>query len=237
MAGRLVVLASGTGTNLGAIIDAVEAGRLNAEVAAVFINRKGAKARLRAEKAGIPVQCWLLSHYHRLPATAEDGHAIAGDKDDSNSTADDTAAKYNRTGPWFEDTRRHRYDADLAEAVASFQPDLVVLAGWMHLLSPAFLDRFPKRVINLHPALPGRFPGSSAIADAWEAFQAGHITSTGVMIHYVTDIGVDSGPVISSKEIPIQPDDTLDELTRNIHRVEHGLIVTTIAQLLAEKNS
>ena len=234
MTGRLVVLASGTGTNLGAIIDAVEAGRLNAEVAAVFINRKEAKARLRAEKVGIPVQCWLLSHYRRLPATAEDSHAIAGDRGDS--TAYSTAVKCNQAGPWFEDTRRHRYDADLAEAVASFQPDLVVLAGWMHLLSPAFLDRFPKKVINLHPALPGQFPGSSAIVDAWEAFQAGHITSTGVMIHYVTDIGVDSGPLITSKEIPIQPDDTLDKLTQKIHQVEHELIVTAIAQLLAEKN-
>ena len=231
MTGRLVVLASGTGTNLGAVIDAVEAGRLDAEVAAVFINRKEAKARLRAEKVGIPVQCWLLSRYHRLPATVEDSHAIAGDR------AGGTAAKYNRIGPWFEDTRRHRYDADLAEAVAGFQPDLVVLAGWMHLLSPAFLDRFPKQVINLHPALPGEFPGSSAIVDAWEAFRAGHITSTGVMIHYVTDIGVDSGPVITSKEIPIQPDDTLDKLTQKIHQVEHELIVTTIAQLLTRKNS
>ena len=107
---------------------------------------------------------------------------------------------------------RRRYDAALAGAVAQTDPDLVVLAGWMHLLSSAFLDRFPNRVINLHPALPGQFPGPSAIADAWAAYQAGLIDRTGAMVHYVPDEGVDDGPVIASVEVPIHADDTVEAL-------------------------
>ena len=99
-------------------------------------------------------------------------------------------------------------------------------------MSPTFLNQFPNKVINLHPALPGEFPGSSAISDAWTAFTAGLITRTGVMIHYVVDAGVDDGPVIAFEEVPIQSDDTLDSLTVRIHAVEHRLIVATIAKLL-----
>ena len=108
----------------------------------------------------------------------------------------------------------------------------MVLAGWMHLLSSSFLDRFPNRVINLHPALPGQFPGSDAIADAWEAFQAGRVTGTGVMVHYVPDEGVDDGPPIASVEVPIHAGDTLEVLRRRIHEAEHELIVSAVAQVL-----
>ena len=114
-------------------------------------------------------------------------------------------------------------------------PDLVVLAGWMHLLSSSFLARFPKRVINLHPALPGQFPGSDAIADAWEAFRAGRISRTGVMVHYVPDEGVDSGPPIASVEVAITPGDTLEALRQRIRAVEHELIVRAIAETLVDR--
>ena len=136
---------------------------------------------------------------------------------------------------WDATADRRAYDADLAELVASTEPDLVVLAGWMHLLSSSFLDRFPDRVVNLHPALPGEFPGSDAIADAWEAFGDGRISRTGVMVHFVPDEGVDDGPPIASLEVPIRPGDTFEGLCRRMHAAEHVLIVSAIAETLAAR--
>lgn len=124
---------------------------------------------------------------------------------------------------------RAEYDADLAAQVAAFAPDLVVLAGWMHVLSPTFLDRFPGRVLNLHPALPGQFTGTHAIQRAFEAFQRGEIDHTGVMVHWVVP-EVDAGPVIASSTVPILPGDTLDDLEARVHAAEHRLLVDAIAQ-------
>ena len=221
MTGRLVVMASGAGTNLGAILDAVAQGRLDAEVAAVIINRRAAGARLLASGAGVPVHYRPLAPYRtEAPPLTEKGPGTA------------TASVACGWGPTAD---RRRYDADLAELVASTEPDLVVLAGWMHLLSSDFLGHFPNRVINLHPALPGEFPGSDAIADAWVAFEAGRISRTGVMVHYVPDEGVDSGPPIASVEVAITPGDTLEALRRRIRAVEHELIVRAIAETLADR--
>ena len=219
MTGRLVVMASGAGTNLGAILDAIAEGRLDAEVAAVIINRRDAGARLRAEGAGAPVHYRPLSPYRERARPRAESRPMA-------ATASEECG-------WAQTADRRRYDADLAELAARAEPDLVVLAGWMHLLSSAFLDRFPNRVINLHPALPGRFPGSDAIANAWESFEAGRISRTGAMVHYVPNEGVDDGPPVASVEVPIGPGDTLEVLRRRIHEVEHKLIVSAIAQVLA----
>lgn len=221
MTGRLVVMASGAGTNLGAILDAVAAGRLAAEVAAVVINRRAAGARLLAERAGVPVHYRPLAPYRdEVPPRDEKGPGAA--------TASVACG-------WEPAADRRRYDADLAELVAGAEPDLVVLAGWMHLLSSDFLGRFPNRVINLHPALPGEFPGSDAIGDAWEAFRAGRIRRTGAMVHYVPDEGVDSGPVIESVEVAIAARDTLEALRHRVRAVEHELLVRAIARALADR--
>ncbi len=104
---------------------------------------------------------------------------------------------------------RRAYDASLAEAVAAYAPDWIVLAGWMRILSAAFLDRFPGRVINLHPALPVTFPGTQAIERAYAAWQQGSIDRSGVMVHLVPDEGVDVGPVLCAKEIFFRPGETL----------------------------
>lgn len=221
MTGRLVVMASGAGTNLGAILDAIAAGRLDAEVAAVIVNRRAAGARLLAERAGVPVHYRPLAPYRTQARPAAERGPV-------------TATASVACG-WAPTADRRRYDADLAELVASTEPALVVLAGWMHLLSSDFLGRFPNRVINLHPALPGEFPGSDAIGDAWEAYRAGRTSRTGVMVHFVPDEGVDSGPVIASAEVAIGPCDTLDVLRRRIRAVEHELIVRAIAETLADR--
>jgi len=126
---------------------------------------------------------------------------------------------------------RRGYDADLANRVAGYAPDWVVLAGWMRLLSSTFLDRFPGRVLNLHPALPGTFPGTHAIERAFEAYQRGEITQTGVMVHLVPDEGVDSGPVLAQSAVLMQPGDDLAALEGRIHAAEHRLLVATLQQL------
>ncbi len=127
---------------------------------------------------------------------------------------------------------RRADDAQLAERVAAYRPDWVVLAGWMRVLTSAFLDRFPGRVINLHPALPGTFPGTHAIERAFQAYQRREIEWTGVMVHLVPDEGVDCGPVLAQEIVPMDPADSLELLEARIHAVEHRLLVQTLKQLL-----
>jgi formyltetrahydrofolate-dependent phosphoribosylglycinamide formyltransferase len=125
------------------------------------------------------------------------------------------------------------YDADLAQKVSEVQADLVVLAGWMHVLSPAFLGRFPKRVINLHPAMSGTFVGVGGIEWAFEAYQRGEIDHGGCMVHYVIP-EVDAGPVIVQKPVPILPDDTLDTYEERVHATEHRIMIEAIQKACEE---
>jgi len=129
---------------------------------------------------------------------------------------------------------RSEYDAALAAIVESFDVEWVVLAGWMHVLSDAFIRAFPARIVNLHPALPGCFPGTQAIQRAYEAFRRGEIAHTGVMVHLVPDEGVDVGPVVLQEAVTIYPDDSLDDLEGRIHAVEHRLLVEALRQLVGE---
>lgn len=195
---KLVVLASGNGSNLQAIFEACQGGRLSAEVVAVVSDHKAAYALERAKKFNVPTV------YHPWKPYRETGQT------------------------------RQEYDADLASKVADFTPDYVVLAGWMRLLSMAFLQQYPMRVINLHPALPGTFPGTHAIERAYEAFQTGEIDHTGVMVHFVPDEGVDDGPVIAQEIIPIRADESVGQLEERIHIVEHRLIVEALQQVLEQ---
>ena len=190
---RIVVLVSGGGSNLQAILDATHSGRLAAEVVAVFSNRREAFGLERARRAGV-------------------------------------AAEVVPIGP-FRDRGREAYDADLAERVAAFRPDLVVCAGWMRVLTPVFLDRFPGRVINLHPALPGELPGVDAIRRAWEEGREGRRTRTGVMVHHVVP-EVDAGPVIRVAEVPLVEGEPLEALAERVHEVEHSLLVEAVAACL-----
>jgi formyltetrahydrofolate-dependent phosphoribosylglycinamide formyltransferase len=127
---------------------------------------------------------------------------------------------------------RRAYDAELGDLVAAQQPDWVVLAGWMRVLTTAFLERFPNRVVNLHPALPGAFSGTHAIERAFAAYRRREIDHTGVMVHLVPDEGVDCGPVLASEVVPILPEDTLATLEARIHAVEHRLLVQTLSKFV-----
>jgi phosphoribosylglycinamide formyltransferase 1 len=101
--------------------------------------------------------------------------------------------------------------------------ELVVLAGYMHLLTAPFLQRFPGRIVNVHPSLLPAFPGMHAIADALTA----GVATTGVTIHYV-DEGLDTGEVIRQEEVPVEPPETLEE---RIHAVEHRLLPEVVSEL------
>jgi len=186
---RLVVLVSGTGSNLQAILDACRSTSLHAEVVAVVSNRADVFALQRADAAGVPAV-----HIGVHPGE-----------------------------------ERSDYDARLADVVAGFDPDVVVLAGWMRILTMSFLGWFPNRVVNLHPALPGELPGPGAIEQAWDEAVAGHRTATGVMVHLVPDEGVDDGPVLGTADVDIDVDGGFDNFVALVHATEHRLLVDTLA--------
>ena len=188
---RLVVLVSGSGSNLQAIIDACADERLPAEVVAVVSNKPDVFALQRADAAGVPAV-----HVGVHPGE-----------------------------------ERSDYDARLADVVAGFDPDLVVLAGWMRILTMSFLGWFPQRVVNLHPAMPGELPGTGAIERAWDEAVAGTRTHTGVMVHLVPDEGVDDGPVLATAIVPIDVDAGFDAFAALVHRAEHRLLVDTLGTL------
>jgi phosphoribosylglycinamide formyltransferase-1 len=103
--------------------------------------------------------------------------------------------------------------------------ELVVLAGYMHLLTKPFLDRFPERIVNVHPSLLPAFPGARAIDDALAA----GVETTGVTVH-VVDEGLDTGPVLRQEAVPLEPRETLEQ---RIHAVEHRLLPTVVGELCA----
>ncbi len=191
---RLVVLASGNGSNLQAVIDACAESRLDAVVAGVVSDKPEAYALTRAHEAGV-------THV-----------AVPKRKEES----------------------RGDYDRALADVVASFDPDWVLLLGWMRVLSPGFLDRFPGRVVNLHPALPGAYPGTHAIERAFEDWKSGGKPESGVMTHLVPDSGVDDGPVLGTRTVPILPGDTLEAFEERVHEAERALVFETLGRLISE---
>jgi folate-dependent phosphoribosylglycinamide formyltransferase PurN len=104
----------------------------------------------------------------------------------------------------------------------------------MHIFSSAFLQHFPGQVVNLHPALPGAFPGLHAIERAYEAHRRGEIDYSGCLIHYVIP-EVDAGAVVAQTVVPFVPDDTLESYTARLHAAEHRLIVEALQRLCGEE--
>jgi phosphoribosylglycinamide formyltransferase-1 len=184
---RIVVLASGTGTNLQAILDQLH-GRDGIEVVGVASNKAEALALKRAEDAGIETGVFPREDYP------------------------DREARDEALGGWIEGQG----------------PDLVVLAGYMELLTAGLVGRLRNRVINVHPALLPSFPGLDAIGQALEA----GVDITGVTVHFV-DEGVDSGPVILQREVPVPADRDRVALENQVHATEHELLPAAI-RLFAE---
>ena len=201
---RVSVLISGSGSNLQALINASTSNPPalpNVIFTRVISDRASAYGLQRASAAGIPTSTLgILSYKKRFP-------------DPSGTPAFQSA--------------REAYDADLAALVLQDKPDLVVCAGFMRILTNAFLEPLEKagvKIINLHPSLHGDLVGAGCIDRAWKEFEEGKRTKTGVMVHYVI-AAVDEGEPICQSEVDIAGCKSLAELEERIHNVEHGLIV------------
>ncbi|MGH3436139.1 MAG: phosphoribosylglycinamide formyltransferase [Sciscionella sp.] len=185
---RAVVLVSGSGTLLQALLDTT-VGDFPLRVVAVGADRDGIAGLGRAERAGIP------------------GFVVRrGDHAD-----------------------RESWDVALTDSVAAHRPDLVISAGFMKILGPAFLARFGGRVINTHPALLPSFPGAHPVADALDH----GVKVTGATVHLV-DAGVDTGPILAQRTVPVAADDDETTLHERIKTVERQLLIEVVAQLARE---
>lgn len=173
---RIGVLASGSGSNLQAILDACASGAVPGRVAAVICNVQGAKALQRAQAAGVPALC--------LP------HQEAASRD--------------------------AYDARLLSLLREHQVDLVCLAGFMRLITPALLAAFQNKILNIHPSLLPAFPGLHAVRKALEA----GVRVAGCTVH-VVDEGTDTGPILVQAAVPVLDGDTEETLAARILVQEH----------------
>ena len=191
MSFRVAVLASGTGTNLQAILDTVH-GRDGVDAVAVASDKPGTMALDRAADAGVASEVFPAS-----------GFADRGAR-----------------------------DAALADWLDARAVELVVLAGYMQLLSPALIARFENRIINVHPALLPAFPGLDAIGQALDH----GVRVTGVTVHFVDD-GVDTGPIILQRAVPVPADRDRAALESALHAVEHELLPEAIRLIAAGRVS
>ena len=189
---RVAVLASGRGSNLQAIIDAIEAGMVQAKIVAVISNKKEAPALERARR-------------HGLFALFVDPKPYVGRPDS-----------------------REAYDRELLDVLRQHDVELVVLAGYMKIVTPALVEAFANRMMNIHPSLLPSFPGLDVQKKAieWGCKLAG------CTVHFVTE-GVDEGPIILQAAVPILDDDTPDTLAARILEQEHKIYPRAI-QLFAQ---
>lgn len=175
---NVVVLISGSGSNLQALIDSVAHDGNPARIAAVICNRAGAHGLERAKQAGIATE--LLDHKQF------DG--------------------------------REAFDAALIQAIDAHQPDLVVLAGFMRILTPGFVQHYSGRLLNIHPSLLPKHKGLHTHQRAIEAGDSEH----GCSVHFVTE-ELDGGPLVVQAVLPVMADDTAESLARRVHQQEHQI--------------
>jgi len=182
----LVVLISGSGSNLQAIIDAQQDPDYPAEISAVISNKPGVKGLLRAASAGIATE--IISHQ---------------DYPD-----------------------RESYDAELARIIDRYNPCLVILAGFMRILTDGFVNRYAGRMLNIHPSLLPKYKGLNTHQQAIDAGDKEH----GATVHFVT-ADLDSGPLIIQARVPVLENDTADALAARVLEKEHIIYPRAIAQV------
>ncbi len=184
----LVVLISGNGSNLQAIIDAIGNGKLKAVIAVVISNRENAYGLMRARKANIPT----------------------------------------RVAPDCDHPERIQYDRNLARLIDSFQPDFIVLAGFMRILSAGLVAKYRSKILNIHPSLLPKFKGTNTHQRALDAGEKEH----GATVHLVTEV-LDDGPQILQCRVTIEPDDDAETLRVRVLEQEH-VIYPRVIQWFAE---
>ena len=192
---RLVVLVSGSGTNLQAIINSIKSGELkNTVISAVISNKKEAFALKRAESENID--------------------AIFINPKDFKSAAE--------------------YDLKLIEIINQYKIDLIILAGYMKILTADFVNSFPNKIINIHPALLPDFGGKGMYGEkVHEAVLKSGVKESGCTVHFVT-AEVDAGPIIFQERIPVIAGDTVDTLSKKILNEEHKLLVKAIKKVISQ---
>lgn len=186
---RLVVLVSGSGTNLQALLDASADPAWGAQVVAVGADRDGVEGLARAERHQVP------TFVHRLKEYPD----------------------------------RAAWNAALTASVAGYEPDLVVLAGFMKLVDADFLAAFPNAVVNTHPALSPSFPGVRGPADALEY----GVKVTGATL-FIVDPGVDTGVIIAQTVVPVTDDDDVESLHERIKVAERQMLVDSVGRMARE---
>lgn len=183
---ELGILISGRGSNLQAILDAVERGALDARVRVVISNRADAPGLTRAAQARIPTATIAHRDY----------------------------------------SSREAFDAALVEALRGAGAELIVLAGFMRVLTPVMIGAYHDRIINIHPSLLPAFPGAHAHRDAL----AYGVKVSGCTVHFV-DEGTDTGPIIRQRAVPVLDDDDEERLAARVLAVEHALLVEALAAM------
>lgn len=191
---RLVILVSGGGTNLQAIIDRIADGTItNTEIAAVISNNHGVKALERAEQADIPAVCVSPKDYEQ----------------------------------------REVFNQALLETVDSYQPDLIVLAGFLVVIPEAMIEKYENRIINIHPSLIPAFCGTGYYGlKVHEAALARGVKVTGATVHFV-DKGTDTGPIILQKTVEIQENDTPKQLQQRVMEEAEWKLLPQAINLIA----
>ncbi|MGL5969884.1 MAG: phosphoribosylglycinamide formyltransferase [Kluyvera sp.] len=184
---NIVVLISGNGSNLQAIIDACEQKRINGTIRAVFSNKAEAFGLVRARDAGIPA------------------HALAASQFAS----------------------REAFDRELMQEIDAYAPDVVVLAGYMRILSADFVAHYQGRLLNIHPSLLPKYPGLHTHRQALENGDAEHGTS----VHFVTE-ELDGGPVILQAKVPVFDGDDEEEITARVQVQEHAIYPLVVGWFL-----
>lgn len=119
---------------------------------------------------------------------------------------------------------RTDFDTEVVDQLTAWSVDWVIMAGWMRIVTPAFIEAFHRRILNIHPSLLPSFPGAHAVADALEA----GVRMTGCTVHIVTE-DVDDGPIVAQAALPVRSDDDVDSLQQRIHRAEHAIFPRAIA--------
>lgn len=187
---KIVVLLSGEGSNLQAIIDKINDGEIKAKIVAVISNRADANGLKRAEKVGIPNI--VLEHTH------------------------------------FAD--REAFDQSLAQIIDSYEPDLVVLAGFMRILSDGFVEKFQNKIINIHPSLLPKYKGLHTHKRALDNGDKEH----GATVHWVVP-ALDSGEPIIQGVVPVKEGDTEETLSQRVHEIEHIIYPQAIQKIIQPK--
>ncbi|MFM2064452.1 MAG: hypothetical protein RLZZ507_4123 [Cyanobacteriota bacterium] len=185
---KLGVMASGNGSNFEVVAQAIQAGKLNAQIQVLIYNNPSAKAALKAENHG--VEAVLLNHRDYK--------------------------------------KREDLDREIVKTLRQYDVELVIMAGWMRLVTQELIDAFPDKIINIHPSLLPSFKGVRAVEQALEA----GVKITGCTVHLLR-LEMDSGPIIMQAAVPVLPDDTAETLHARIQIQEHRILPLAIASLAA----